>query len=104
MAPPLAQILSEGFGRRRTISGDAAGGNAGRAMVAAMRSRSLIAIACLGLGGLGMSPAAGDSWLGGWLGPAPVRGEEDEPALWRAARAATTAEPLWRYLERFPLG
>jgi hypothetical protein len=30
--------------------------------------------------------------------------EEDEAALWRAARGAVSAEPVWRYLDRFPKG
>lgn len=29
---------------------------------------------------------------------------DDETTLWRAAREAITAEPVWRYLERFPKG
>jgi hypothetical protein len=29
---------------------------------------------------------------------------EDEDALWRAARGAMSAEPLWRYLDRYPKG
>jgi len=31
-------------------------------------------------------------------------GEDDEAALWHAARNALTSEPVWRYLDRFPKG
>lgn len=30
--------------------------------------------------------------------------DDDEMALWRAARAAVSAEPVWRYLDRYPKG
>jgi hypothetical protein len=65
-----------------------------------MPGARLLAIVCLGLGALAGLPAAGDSWFGG----ASNRSEEDEPALWRAARGAISPEPLWRYLDRYPLG
>lgn len=30
--------------------------------------------------------------------------EDDEARLWRAARGAVSAEPVWQYLDRFPKG
>src|SRR5262245_19048732 len=30
--------------------------------------------------------------------------DEDEQAVWQAARGAVSAEPIWRYLDRFPKG
>jgi hypothetical protein len=34
----------------------------------------------------------------------PAAIEDDEQALWHTARGAVSAEPVWRYLDRFPKG